>query len=125
MSLAKDLMQVGIPDQAAVRLGFQLATVAAAGSSATDATVLKASQTLVIGSGTASQGYKMPADAELGRPYVIANTSNAALLIYPPTDGQINGDTATTGTVPLTARGTAIVIRLSTTQWCSVGGAAG
>jgi hypothetical protein len=125
MALAKDLMQVGIPDQAAVRLGFQVATVAAAGSTAADATVLKASQTLVIGSGTASQGYKMPADAELGVPYVIANTSNAAILIYPPTNGQINGDTATTGTVPLTARGTSILIRLDATNWCSVGGAAG
>ncbi len=125
MSLAKDLMQVGIPAEAAVRLGFQLATVAAAGSTAADATILKSSQTLVIGSGTASQGYKMPADAELGVPYVIANTSNAALLIYPPTNGQINGDTATTGTVPLPARGTAMVIRLDTINWCSIGGSAG
>lgn len=125
MSLAKDLMQVGIPDQAAVRLGFQQATVAATGSGASDAAVLKASQTLVSTTGAASTGLKLPADAELGVPYVIANLDANAKLIYPPTGGQINGDTATSGTVPLTARGTCIVFRLDATNWCSVGGAAG
>lgn len=125
MALAKDLMQVGIPDQAATRLGFQRATVPATGSTAADAAILKASQTLVDTTGNASTGLKLPADGELGVPYIIANLDANAKLIYPPTNGQINGDTATTGTVPLTARGTSILIRLDTTNWCSVGGAAG
>lgn len=125
MALAKDLMQVGIPDQAALRLGFQIASVAATGSSSSDAAVLLKSQTLVTTTGSASTGLKLAADMELGVPIIIANLDGNAKLIYPPTGGQINGDTASTGTVPLTARGTCIVTRIDTTNWCSVGGAAG
>lgn len=125
MSLAKDLMQVGIPAEAAVRLGFQIAAVPATGSTAADAAVLKKEQTLVTTTGNASTGLKLASDMELGVPIVIANLDGNAKLIYPPTNGQINGDTATTGTVPLTARGTCIVVRIDTTNWCSVGGAAG
>lgn len=125
MSLAKDLMQVGIPDQAALRLGYQVAAVAATGTTNADAAVLKTSQTLVTTTGAAATGLKLPADAELGIPIIIANLDANAKLIYPPASGQINGDTATTGTVPLTARGTCIVVRIDTTNWASVGGAAG
>lgn len=126
MSLAKDLMQVGIPAEAASRLGFQAATVASAGTTNADATVLKASQTLVSVTSTgASEGIKLPADAELGVEYVIGNTSSNALLLYPPASGQINGDTATTGTVPITARGTTRAIRTGTNSWLATVGAAG
>lgn len=125
MSLAKDLMQVGIPDQAAVRLGFQVASVAATGSGASDAATLLKSQTLVTTTGSASTGLKLASDMELGVPIIIANLDANAKLIYPPTGGQINGDTASSGTVPLTARGTCIVVRIDSTNWASVGGAAG
>lgn len=125
MSLAKDLMQVGIPDQAAVRLGFQYAAVPATGSTSADAATLLKSQTMVSTTGNASTGLKLPADAEIGVPIFIANLDANAKLIYPPTNGQINGDTATTGTVPLTARGSCIVWRIDATNWASVGGAAG
>lgn len=126
MSLAKDLMQVGIPDQAAVRLGYQIANVASAGTTNADATVLLKSQTLVVLTSTgASEGVKLPADAELGVEYIIGNTSGNALLLYPPASGQINGDTATTGTVPITARGTTRAIRTGTNAWLAVVGAAG
>jgi len=123
--MAKDLMQLGMPDQAATRLGFQYAAVAATGSAASDAAVLLKSQTMVSTTGAASTGLKLPSDAEIGQPIFIANLDANAKLIYPPTDGQINGDTATTGTVPLTARGSCIVWRIDTTNWASVGGAAG
>lgn len=126
MSLAKDLMQLGIPDQAALRLGFQAAAVASAGTTNADATILKASQTLVSLTSTgASEGVKLPADAELAVWYVIGNTSGNALLLYPPASGQINGDTATTGTVPITARGTTLAMRTGATSWLAVVGAAG
>lgn len=126
MSLAKDLMQVGIADQAAVRLGFQTASVTAAGTTNADATTLLKSQTLVLGTvGASTPGFKLPADAELGVPYVIGNISANAGVIYPPALGQINGDTVTTAGVPLTARGTTICIRVNTVNWVAIGGAAG
>lgn len=126
MALAKDLMQVGIPDQAAVRLGFQVASVTAAGTTNADATVLLKSQTLVLATvGASTPGVKLPADAELGIPYVIGNISGNAGVIYPPASGQINGDTATSGGVPLTARGTTMCIRVDSVNWVAIGGAAG
>jgi hypothetical protein len=124
MSLAKDLMQVGIPAEAAVRVGFEPATLVAAGTTNADATILKKSQTLVTGTGATGAGFKMPSDAELGVPYVIANIAGNVPLVYPPTGGQINGDTVTTGTVSLAARATVILIRLDTVNWCAVLGAA-
>lgn len=125
-ALAKDLMQVGIPAEAAQRIGFVKASISAAGSSTTDATVIGKDATLVsVDTSGGSQGVRLPADAELGVLYVIGNISGTAALIYPPTSGQINGDTATTGTVPLTARGTTICIRTSATAWLAIGGAAG
>lgn len=126
MALDTDLMGSSIPDKAAVLLGWPtVATVAATGSSASDAAVLLKSQTLVETTGSASTGLKLPADAPLNVPYVIANLDTNAKLIYPPTDGQINGDTASTGTVPLTSRGTSTLIRTAVNKWIAIGGAAG
>lgn len=126
MALAKDLMGVGIQAEAANRLGFTVASIAAAGSTSADATAIGKNETLVMVTPSGgSQGVKLPSDAELGVPYVIGNVSSTAALIYPPASGQINGDTASTGTVPLTARGTTICIRADAVNWVAVGGAAG
>ena len=126
MSLAKDLIQVGIPDQQALRLGYQTASVTAAGTDSTGATVLQKSQTLVLATvGASTPGVKLPADAELGVEYVIGNISSNAGAVYPPTSGQINGDTVTTGGVPLTARGTTRCIRVDNVNWVATVGAAG
>lgn len=126
MALATDLMGASLPDVAAALLGSTIASIAAAGSSASDATEMEKVQTLALVTPTGgSQGVKLPSDAELAVPYIIANISSTAALIYPPTDGQINGDTASTGTVPLTARGTTICIRTGVNAWIAIGGAAG
>lgn len=126
MALVNDLMGCGLPDQAAQRLGFTVASIAAAGSDNTDATAILKAQTVTQVTPTgASQGVKLPSDAELMQPYIIANVSSTSALIYPPASGQINGDTATTGTVPLTARGTTVCYRTGATTWIAVGGAAG
>lgn len=126
MALVKDLMGSGIQAEAATRLGYVVASIAAAGSTAADATVIGKAATLVLVSPTgASQGVKLPADAEIAQPYVIANMTNTAALIYPPTGEQINGDTATSGTVPLATRGTTICMRVDAANWVAVGGAAG
>lgn len=126
MALAKDLMGVGVQAEAANRLGYTVASVEALGSSAADATAIGKNSTLVLVTvGGASRGVILPSDAELGVPYVIGNISGTAALIYPPTSGQINGDTASSGTVPLTARGTTMCIRVDAINWVAIGGAAG
>lgn len=123
--LAKDLMQVGIPDQAAQRLGFVLGTATGAGTTNADAFQLLKAPTLVTITGAVNSGVKLPADAELGVLYVLASADSDAMLIYPGTSISINGDTATTGTVPLNARGTVLCMRTSATAWVCVVGAAG
>ncbi|MGM4987419.1 hypothetical protein [Tardiphaga sp. 841_E9_N1_2] len=125
MALAKDLIQVGIPDQAAKRLGYQYGTLTSAGTTSADAAACSATATLVEVTGAASSGIKLSADSEVGMDFVYANTSANAILIYPPTGGQINGDTATTGTVPLAARGTTRCIRTGVNTWAAICGAAG
>ena len=126
MALVGNLIQLGVQAEAAQRLGFTVASVTAAGSDNTDATAIGKAATLVkVNTSGASQGVILPSDAELGVPYVLGNISGTAALIYPPASGQINGDTASTGTVPLTARGTTICIRVDTTNWLAIGGAAG
>jgi hypothetical protein len=126
MALVKDLCGVGIAPEAASLLGSTVASIAAAGSSATDATIIGKAATVVLVTPTGgSQGVKLPADAELCVDYIVANVSSTAALIYPPSLGQINGDTATTGTVPLNARGTTICRRVSVTGWIATVGAAG
>jgi len=125
MSLAKDLMQVGIPDQAAVRLGFQIGTVTGGGTTSADANVIPAAATLVtVTGGAASSGIKLPASAELGVPYVLAHLGANTIFIYPPTGGQINGDTATTGTASLLSRSAAMCIRIDSVNWAVISGAA-
>lgn len=126
MALVNNLIQLGVQGEAAQRLGFTVASVTSAGSTAADATTLGKAATLVlVNTGGASEGVKLPSDAELGVPYVLGNISGTAALIYPPTSGQINGDTASSGTVPLTARGTTMCIRVDNINWVAIGGAAG
>lgn len=126
MALITDLMALSIPSQAAELLGDGPAvSVAATGSSVSDAATLLESQTLVETTGAASTGLKLPADAPLNKPYTIANLDTNAKVVYPPTLGQINGDTASTGTAPLPSRGTVVLIRTGVTKWIAIGGAAG
>lgn len=125
MALAKDLMQVGIPDQAAIRVGFQTGTITGGGALPADANVIPATATLVsVTGGTLNSGIKLPASAELGVPYVIAHLGANNILIYPPTGGQINGDTATTGTALLLSRSAAMCMRIDSVNWAVISGAA-
>lgn len=126
MALVGNLVQLGIQPEAAKRIGFTPAAVTAAGTTATDATVLGKDGTLVLVTvGASTPGVKLPATAELGVPYVLGNISANAGVVYPPASGQINGDTATSGGVPLTARGTTVCIRVDNINWVAIGGAAG
>lgn len=123
MSLAKDLMQLGIADQAALRLGFQTGTLTSAGTTNADAAVMNKAATLLQVTGAATSGVKLPSDAEPGCPYIIANISANALVVYPPAGGNLNGDVTTTGGAPVAARATVMCTRVNNTDWAVIIGA--
>lgn len=123
MSLAKDLMQMGIADIPAQRLGWTIGTITGAGTTNADAAVCSATATLVQVSGAGASGIKLSANAELGVEYIYANITANTINVYPPTGGNLNGDVTTTGLVPMIARATVMCIRVNTTDWAVVIGA--
>lgn len=93
MSLAQDLTGVGMPPEQASKLGQSVLTsVTAAGTTAGTATAISVSQTAIT-SAAGAAGVILPASAELTRLFFIRNlaASTAALNVYPPTGGSING----------------------------------
>lgn len=116
--LAKDLMGVGMPAEQAQRVGFNPpAAVTAAGTTATDATTLLKAQNFVTMTATGSDGIKLPADAELMRPYIVYNSSGSTGKVYPPTSGTLNGGTATSGALSVATLKVVIFWRYSSTGW--------
>lgn len=107
--LAKDMMGVGQPAEFAIREGFPtLATVTAAGTTTSDATVLLKEQRVVEATGSGSDGVKLPSTAELMVPYIIY-AKTAALKVYPPTGASMNADT--------TDQSQAIAVNLAAVFW--------
>lgn len=123
MALAKDLMGNGIPSQPAHRIGWVQGSLTSAGTTNADAAQMLKAATMLTVTGAASSGVKFPSDAELGQEYIIINGDANAKLLYAGTGNNINGKTATTGTVALNANGTTLVWRNSATQFVAVVGA--
>jgi hypothetical protein len=95
------------------------ATVAAAGANQGAAAQLAGGFSLVTGADDA-KGVKLPA-AVAGRICIVKNAvSNKALLVYPATSDKINGGTATTGTLSLTASTIAMFIAYDDVDWYSL-----
>jgi hypothetical protein len=96
MALAIDLAGVGMPTEQASLLGQGVLTaVTAAGTTAGTATALNSSQTAWT-SAAGATGAILPSTAALTRLFFIRNlaASTAALNVYPPTGGTINGGAA-------------------------------
>lgn len=114
----RNLMGVGMPAEQAAQVGLSaIAAVTAAGTTATDATVLKKQQTFVNMTATGSDGVKLPADADLGVEYIIYNSATQTGKVYPPSLGTLNGGTATSGSLSMTTLKVARFIRYSSTGW--------
>lgn len=93
-------------------------TVAAAGSSNTDATALGYGFNLV----TAADGTKgviLP-NAASGTIIFVKNSSASALKVYPDSGAAINALTATTGAYSMAANTLSTFIAYGTTQWYSM-----
>jgi hypothetical protein len=122
MALAKDLMQVGIPDQAATRLGYTIGGVNAAGTTQGTAAAIPASATLVtIASGANNSGVILSANVELGADIVVANGTLNTIILYPPSGGNFNINGVS---LAIPSKAAAHVTRASVSAWVAVLGAA-
>jgi len=116
MALVSDLMAFGMAGQLADLEGNNPSVAAtAAGTSSTDATVLKRGQNFVLMTGTTNDGFRLPADAPLMKPYFLVAVSGAS-KVYPTTGGAWNGG-STDAALSVAANKSAIAIRYSTNGW--------
>lgn len=99
-------------------LGYESTSKAGAGTTAPTATAITSTLTIATTAG-GQTALKLPANAPLMVPFMVKNTSATTALVFPPTDGQINGGTATTGSVNVAQNATRVFWRLSSTQWAS------
>lgn len=118
MSLAVDLMGVGLPQEQAVRLGFSaLTTIAGAGTTQGAATAIpKDTNNVLATTAGGATALRLPSDAELNIPYVVTNSSSTAALIFPPTSGTINAQSAN-ASFSVSENQSAVFERLSATRW--------
>lgn len=95
------------------------ATVAATGSSQTDAAQVAGGFTLVSAADD-TKGVKLPV-AVAGRLCLIKNNTSAKTLkIYPATGDKINGGTATTGSYDIAGLTSTILVAYDDTDWYSI-----
>lgn len=99
--------------------GANIATVAGAGSSATDAAALVASVNIVTG-GNGTVGVILNSATEVGSATFISNEGSGALKVYPHSTGTLNANTATTGYVSVAANKGAMCLRLTDIKWLVV-----
>ena len=120
MSLAVDLMGVGLPQEQAVRLGFSaLTTIAGVGTAQVGGAAIPASVNNVLATTSGGQtALVLPAAAELEVPYMVVNSTATAALIFPPSGGSINA-AAQDASVSIAVNLARIFIRKSSTRWVS------
>lgn len=120
--LSKDMMGVGMAAEFATREGFPgLSTVTAAGTTTTDATVLKKAQRVVEMTASGADGVRLPSDAELMVPYIVYAKTGAG-KVYPPSGAAFNADTADQSQA-VAVNLAAIFYRTGSLTWISLCGA--
>lgn len=116
MALTSDLMAFGTAAAVADLEGNNpAASVTAAGSSSTDATVLNRGQNFVLMTGTTNDGFRLPADAPLMKPYFLVAVSGAS-KVYANTGGKLNNGSADAA-LSVAANKSAIAIRYGALLW--------
>lgn len=120
MSLAQDLMGVGLPGEQALRLGYELLNINAAGTAQGTATALNGNGNLFafVTSAASQQGVRLPANAEVNSEVVIVPTVATPLItVYPPTGGTIDLLAANAGLVFTTANKNVRFVKATPTNW--------
>lgn len=112
MALTSSLMGVGMPAPQANLLGFGSTATGLTGAGTTSADALQLTAGVnVFSTVGAGSGAKLPSDPLVGMVAVINGGANA-LLVYPgETGGQINNETATTGSYSVANAKTALFVR--------------
>lgn len=117
MSLAVDLMGVGLPAEQALRLGYSPVTLAGVGTAQVGAAAIKTNfvnATTAVG----QTAFVLPSDAELMVPYILVNTTATAALVFPPTGGTINAGAAN-ASASIGQNLARSFMRISATAWIS------
>lgn len=98
-----------------------VAAVAAAGSDNTNAAVIAAYGVVHATGADGTKGVKLPA-AAAGKVVIVKNSdaANAILKVYPATGDKINSGTATTGSLNMAAKTSAVLVAIDATDWFSV-----
>lgn len=120
MSLAVDLMGVGLPQEQAVRIGTSnLTTIAGVGTAQTGGAAIPKDTTNVLATTAGGQtALVLPADAELEQWYSVTNSTATAALVFPPSGGAINA-AAGDASVSVAVNITRLFVRKSATRWVS------
>lgn len=99
----------------------QYGTIAAAGADQTDFTQVT-DRLSAVTAADGNKGVGLPANPEVGSVWIVANTANAVLKVYPGASNQINALTATTGTMSMAAYTVAVCYAATAAQyWCLEG----
>lgn len=121
MAEVESLMALGMAAELAKRVGWT--PVAIATTAATQGTgALRGPGNKLVSATftTAADAVTLPADAEVGDEIIVSNVSANAGVIFPPTGGNINGNTINTS-IAITAQGAASAswrfVKLNTTRW--------
>lgn len=116
MALTSDLMAFGMAGALADLEGNNTAVAAtAAGTTSVDATVLKQGQNFVLMTGTTNDGFRLPADAPLMKPYFLVAVSGAS-KVYANTGGKLNNGSADAA-LSVAANKSAIAVRYGALLW--------
>jgi hypothetical protein len=121
MATATQLISLGTPAELALRLGWT--EVAVTTTAATQGTgLLRKPGKKIVTATIASAGHAitLPSDAEIGDEIIISNVTANAGVVFPPSGGNINGETADEN-VALAAQGSAgsiqRFVKLNATRW--------
>jgi len=96
--------------------GGSLGTVAAAGSTAADATLL-ISDLNYVSAADGTKGVILSNNVEVGQAVFVSNETASILKVYPPTSGTLNNLTASSGSVSIAANKGGIFWRLTDIKW--------
>lgn len=123
MTTTNAAISLGTPAEMAKRIAWQpvaLTTTSASQSSAGGLMKGKGNQLASVTFASAAQAVTLPADAEIGDEIIVSNVTANAGVIFPPSGGNINGNTADTS-VAITAQGSASsswrFLKLNATRW--------
>lgn len=125
MSFIREAVASGIYQGTARALAGSVATaLSGAGTTYADCTRVSAAIN-AFGTVAASTGAGLPLGCQAGDSVFIRNGGANALLVYPPVGGTLNGGTATTGTVSVTAAKSVVLVCVSDDglTWVTLAGA--